>query len=154
MSAKKTGPKERTIEWWLAKLPPDIAKLALANREKWVIRREINFSDIIECLRDAIFLGFRFYDTPEGEDFWYRVLECNYAEARALLPKPAKKAKVYRAYVASDFVEYDREGWGWYISMGGPTCHSMPYTTKKSAIRGLRRFAATLGIAVEVEVQE
>jgi hypothetical protein len=152
MSTKKTEPKERTIEWWLAKLPPDIAKLALANRK--TCKSFHATYKTAETLSAAVELAFYWYRTTQGEAYWSNVSVGEYDEARALLPKPAKKAKAYRAYVSPEASKRAKDVWTWLITMGGPTCHSRPYTTKKNAIRGLRRFAATLGIAVEIEGQE
>jgi hypothetical protein len=147
MSTKKTGPKERTIKWWLAKLPPDIAKMALANTKK----SNPDMGKLLTpCLRCALGLAFTWILTPEGHTFWETVQEGNYDKARALLPKPAKKAKAYRATV----YEINLPGPYWSLRVNGCVVESAYYATKKSAIRGLRRFAATLGIAVEIEVQE
>ena len=152
MSAKKTELKEKTIEWWLAKLPPDIAKLALANRKS--CKSFHAPYKTATTLSSAVDMAFCWYLTKQGKAYWANVSDGKYAKARALLPKPAKKAKAYRAYVSPEASKRAKDVWTWLITMGGPTCHSRPYTTKKNAIRGLRRFAATLGIAVEIEGQE
>jgi len=64
-------------------------------------------------------------------------------------PKPAKKAKVYKAIINNN------HGWPfWRLNVNGCGVMSNIYTSQKSAIRGLRRFAATLGIAAEIEVRK
>ena len=148
MSTKKTGPKDLTVNKWLAKLPPDIAKMALANTKK----SNPDMGKLLtSCLRYAVGLAFTWSLTPEGHTFWETVQEGNYDKARALLPKPAKKAKAYRARLRPPIGGI---GWEWIVVIGVCNVDSPIYTTKKTAIRGLRRFAATLGIAVEIEVQE
>jgi len=147
----KPKPKENTIEWWLAKFPPDIAKLALANRKK--ANGEWANITTSATLKDALDDAFEWVVTEQGEEFWIAVKYGKYAEARALLPKPAKKAKAkiksFRAAV------FGSRWYAWHLNVNGCKVESAKtYTTKKSAIRGLRRFAATLGIAVEIEVQE
>lgn len=58
---------EGTIEWWLAKLPADLADKALANRKKYPLKYGDKDAD---SRSRAVFAGFSWNSSPEGHSFW------------------------------------------------------------------------------------
>ena len=73
------GEMVKTRLEWYQDLPEDIRERAVRNTEE----RYLRFKK--ESFRDAIYGGFTWLDSPEGQEFWMHVAQGQYDKARELL---------------------------------------------------------------------
>jgi hypothetical protein len=87
LTVRETTRTKKTIEDWLRELPPDLAALALTAWKKERDPKWAKLGVTISSLRMAVGYSFCWEDTVQGGDFWEKVANGRYPEARRMLQR-------------------------------------------------------------------